>query len=135
MLAGNRPARRTAGVGIDIEQLTVLDRFDGLAIARATARWLSPAERAWCTNQSSAARALLIVVCCREAVFKATRGARPAHELALRLDGDLAGGRGGWYDGRRLGVEVEWWAVEGRLLALAMAASQQAHGGPCRRSS
>ncbi len=122
-------------VGIDLEEITAFDRFDRITIVRASARWLSPAERAWCAKQFSLARAFLVVLCCREAAFKSSGRARPAHELALRMNGDLSGGRGDWYHGGLTGIEGTWRLVAGKVLALAVAGDPVVRGGLCQRSN
>lgn len=118
------------GVGIDVEEIGAFDRFDHLTIMRASRRWLSPLEQVWCGRQPCLPRAMVVVFSCREAAFKSVRGVRPAHELALRMQGDLSGGHGALYHGgRRIEIEVTWSVAEGRVLALAVAGDPRPQGG------
>jgi 4'-phosphopantetheinyl transferase superfamily protein len=107
------------GIGIDIEDITAFDRFDEAAIRRASACRLSPDEQAWCACQPSAARALLVIFCCREAAFKCSPGTRAAHELVLRMTGGILTGRGTCANAVPFEIEVRWEVAGGRLLALA----------------
>lgn len=136
------------GVGVDVEELAGLNRFDDSAIARATARWLKPQEQDWCARQPSAAEALIIVLCCREAAFKCGCSRLPVHELGLRIEGGPAVGRAEVAPSAAAAIELVWWVADGRILAVAAAGPPAASaeilgrlettlttGAPCPRSN
>jgi hypothetical protein len=116
------PAPAILGVGIDIEERAALARFGRDALERAAARWLSARERRWCAAQESLADAIAVVLCCKEAVFKARGEAGSSmHEVRLVLHGSPDGGRG-WAERSAPAVHVEWSGWGERIVALAVAA-------------
>jgi phosphopantetheinyl transferase (holo-ACP synthase) len=89
-------------------------------VERAADRWLSAEERVWCCSQTSLAEALLVVLCCKEAAFKAWSEGTAAHEVRLDLRGSTARGRGSARHSP-VAVEVEWRRLGQRVIALAVA--------------
>ncbi len=123
------PTRRgsdgIAGIGIDIEEPAMLNRLGEVAVRRVADRFLSPAEREWCDGQPSLRRALTIVLCCREAVFKACRGAPLVPELAVRMGGGPAAGRAAWTAPAGPAEARVAWRLMGRLVvAVALAGGE-----------
>jgi phosphopantetheinyl transferase (holo-ACP synthase) len=108
------------GVGIDLEQR---DRFVHLsepALRRAAERWLTADERAWCGRHGSLAEPLVIVLSCKEAVFKAWPAGRTVHQVTLdALEGSAAGGRA--VSRQPVQVEVRWMRWREHVLTLAVA--------------
>jgi phosphopantetheinyl transferase (holo-ACP synthase) len=115
------PASRIRGIGIDIEERTALARFDGVALRRAAARWLTEHERRWCDRQTVLAEAIAVVLCCKEAVFKAWSGTGAMHDVRLSLYGALASGRGR-ANQSGVSVQVRWRRRQGQVVAVAVAA-------------
>ena len=58
------------GVGVDLEDGRALERFAAAALHRFMHRWFTAAERSWCVAHPSLARALVIGIACKEAVYK-----------------------------------------------------------------
>jgi hypothetical protein len=115
------------GVGIDLAERTTFSHLDEGAIRRAADRWLRPDERAWCAAQPSLREALVTVLSCKEAVYKALLPAPDPHELSLTMHG---GGSSGWaaLDGVEPDLVAATWGVSGTsILALAVAS-------PCGRA-
>ena len=112
---------RILGVGIDIEEREALARFGPDGARRAAERWLDGAERSWCDSQDAPDEAVVLVLCCREAVFKAWSGGRAVHDVRVRLEGTPARGRGS-ADQAGVPVRVEWRMLSGRFVAVAVAA-------------
>lgn len=106
---------RTA-VGIDLERLDALDRFDEATVSRAANRLLGGAERRWCATQASPVQGLIVIFCCREAAYKCYRGSPSVMELALDPAGDLSFGRATLGD---VGITVVWRVIENEVLAIA----------------
>jgi phosphopantetheinyl transferase (holo-ACP synthase) len=59
------------GVGLDCEEFAVLQSVARPDREAFLARWFSPAEQRWCRAQRDPARAMTILLACREAVAKA----------------------------------------------------------------
>lgn len=119
--AGHAPL---VGIGIDIERVAPLAALPADEQRRLADRWLGPRERAWCLRQPDLPRALAAVLCCREALAKATGlglarladvdlGAEDASGLARTLALDA--------DGARLRVQLAWTATAGYTLGTALA--------------
>lgn len=108
------------GVGIDLEAPEALGHLDQAALCRAAERWLTAAERAWCAEQSSLGESLVVVLSCKEAVFKARPGPGPVHEVRLALEGTLEAGRARTEDGS-VTVRVRWRRWRGQVAAVAVA--------------
>jgi phosphopantetheinyl transferase (holo-ACP synthase) len=108
------------GVGIDLEQR---DRFVHLsepALRHAAERWLTADERAWCGRQGPLAEPLVIVLSCKEAVFKAWPVGRTVHQVTLdALEGSAVGGRA--VSRQPVQVEVRWMTWRQHVLTLAVA--------------
>jgi hypothetical protein len=115
------PASGILGVGIDIEEPAVLDRFDEPAVRRAAERVLSPREWEWCRRQPSLRHALTIVVACREAVFKACRDAPAVAALGMQMTGGPLAGYAQWSGPGPIRVRVVWRLRGEVVLALAVA--------------
>jgi hypothetical protein len=95
--------------------------MDEMAIRRAAERWLRPRERAWCATQPSLREALVTVLTCKEAAFKAFSSAPVAHDLSLTMHGSR---RSGWValDGVEPDlVAASWQVSEASILGLAVA--------------
>lgn len=117
----------TLGVGIDLEELDAVDHLSPSTVRRAAARWLRAHERAWCESQVSFRSSLVVVLCCKEAVFKASRGTCPAHQISLSMGGTLEAGGAMWDQTASVTIHVAWLIARGTVLALA--AGQQ-RGAP-----
>jgi hypothetical protein len=107
-------------VGIDLAERATFSHLDDGAIRRAADRWLRPGELAWCAARPSLREALVTVLSCKEAVFKAFSPAPDSHGLALTMHG---GGSSGWaaLDGIEPGLVAASWEVSGAsILALAV---------------
>lgn len=111
-------ASTSRGVGIDLEELDAIGHLSLPALRRAALRWLGADERAWCESQISLPAAMIVAFCCKEAVFKASSGRYPTHEISLNLWGRLPTGRATW-DETAVTIHVAWRLHEGRVLALA----------------
>lgn len=120
-------ASTSLGVGIDLEDLDAVDHLSPSTLRRAAARWLRAHERAWCESQVSFRSSLVVVLCCKEAVFKASRGTCPTHQISLSLRGRLEAGRATWDEMASVTIHVGWHIARGTVLALA--AGQQ-RGAP-----
>ena len=108
------------GIGLDVEEYGAWRHLGPAALERAAERWLTADERLWCRAQPSLAEALVVVLSCKEAVFKAWAGCGSAPDVALTLRGSPDRGRA------RAGhppvvVDVEWNRWDGRVVALAVA--------------
>ncbi len=110
-------------MGIDLERLDALDRFDEATVVRASQRLLGSAEHRWCATQPSLARALTVAFCCREAAFKCYRGSLSLMDLALDLTGDLSFGRATRSVPGDVGITVGWRVVRNQVLAIAASGS------------
>jgi phosphopantetheinyl transferase (holo-ACP synthase) len=110
------------GVGIDVEERTALSRLDAQVLGRAAERWLGPRERAWCATQRSLAESMTVVLCCKEAAYKACRTTSAPHELRLALRGTTWAGRATGQGGAPATIEVAWQVSHPTVLALAVAA-------------
>jgi hypothetical protein len=110
------------GVGIDLAERRTFSHLAGPAIRRAAARWLGPPERAWCAAQPSFREAVVTVLSCKEAVYKAWGASGQTHELSLTMHGR---GTSGWAVKAGHGpgqVVASWTVAEGSILAVAVAA-------------
>lgn len=107
------------GVGIDLEQVAALARYDEEMIGRAAARWLGERERAWCGAQPSFRDAMLSVLVVKEAVFKATANSGPVHEVRLALLGDPESGLAVSARGS-VRVDAVWYRIGGSIVAVAV---------------
>jgi hypothetical protein len=108
------------GVGIDLEERGAFARFRHGVLQHAARRWLSPLERDWCASQAEFAEAVLVVLCCKEAVFKTGIPASMGDQASLALAGSCSRGAGlAWYPAAV--VRVEWCAWRDRVVALALA--------------
>jgi phosphopantetheinyl transferase (holo-ACP synthase) len=109
------------GVGMDLAELRVFAHLGDASIRRAADRWLRPDERAWCSAQPSFREAMVIVLSCKEAVYKAWGASGEVHELSLTMHGCGAGGRAA-----TVGIDPEvaalWEVSNGSVLSLAAAA-------------
>lgn len=110
---------------MDVEEWTALDHVPEPAVRRAAGRWLRPEELAWCAAQPSLRRALVAVLCCKEAAYKAWAAAGPVHEVALALSGRPESGSAIREVAGPATVEVLWRDVGRRVLAVALATSLQ----------
>jgi hypothetical protein len=106
------------GVGIDLEELNAIDHLSLPELRRAALRWLRAGERAWCQSQISFRSSIIVTFCCKEAVFKASPGICPTHEISLNLWGRLPTGRAMW-DEAPVPIHVVWHILGGRVVALA----------------
>jgi hypothetical protein len=109
------------GVGIDLAEQSAFSHLDDASIRRAAARWLRPDERAWCAAQPSFREAMLIVLSCKEAAYKASGASGEVHELSLMMQGRGSRGRA-VTEGVDPGVVALWEVSQGSILALAVAA-------------
>lgn len=119
--AGGIPAG-LVGVGIDVEEVGGLNRFDEASALRAGLRWLQPGERSWCTAQRSFREAMVVVLSCKEAVYKSLPTHGAAHEVTLTMRGSTAAG---WARSETFGplrVEAVWQTSHDRIVALAFTA-------------
>ncbi len=110
------------GVGIDLAERSTFGHLDDRSIRRAAARWLRPGERAWCAAQPSFREGLVVVLSCKEALYKAWGDSGQAHELELSMYGREASGwavRAGRCPAR---VVALWRVSRGSILAVAAAA-------------
>jgi phosphopantetheinyl transferase (holo-ACP synthase) len=113
------------GVGIDLAEQSAFSHLGDASIRRAADRWLWPDERAWCAAQPSLREAMVIVLSCKEAVYKAWGASGEVHELSLTMHGGGARGRA-----VTVGIDPEvaaLWAVSnGSILSLAAAPAERA---------
>ena len=118
------------GVGIDLEDGGRFGHLGEAALRHAAERWLTADERAWCARQASLAEALVIVLSCKEAVFKACPWGRTVHDLALdELEGSAAGGRAVARQ-PSVRVEVRWTRWREQILTVAVALDADLAQGP-----
>ena len=109
------------GVGIDVEERGRFGHLREPALRHAAERWLTPDERAWCARQDSLSEALVVVLSCKEAVFKAWPGGPQIHHLALdQLEGSAVAGRA-LARQPSVRIEVRWMRRGAQVLALAVA--------------
>ena len=109
------------GVGIDLAERGTYAAFPDAWIRRAASRWLSPDERQWGTTQSSFREAVTVVLCCKEAAWKAWNAGTGAWNVALTISGDVGTGGAATAAWGTVRVEVEWLVSSGLILALARA--------------
>lgn len=120
--ADSRHAAALLGVGIDLAEQSALSHLGDGSIRRAADRWLRPAERAWCAAQPSFREAMVTVLSCKEAVYKAWNASGEVHELSLSMH-RCVGDRG-----RAVTVGIDpqvaalWVVSNGSVLSLAAAA-------------
>jgi phosphopantetheinyl transferase (holo-ACP synthase) len=107
------------GVGIDLAEQGAFSRLDDASIRRAAARWLRPDERAWCVAQPLFREAMVIVLSCKEAMYKAWDASGEAHELSLTMH--RRGARAAT-DGIGPEVVASWGVTNGSILTFAVAA-------------
>lgn len=109
------------GVGMDLAELRAFAHLGDASIRRAADRWLGPDEHAWCTAQPSFREAMIIVLSCKEAVFKAWGASGEVHELSLTMHRSGARGRA-----VTVGIDPEvvalWEVSNDSVLSLAAAA-------------
>jgi phosphopantetheinyl transferase (holo-ACP synthase) len=114
------------GVGIDLAEQRAFAHLGEASIRRAADRWLRPDERAWCAAQPAFREAMVIVLSCKEAVYKAWDSSGEVHELSLAMHGRGVRGRA-----VTVGTEPEvvalWDVSDGSILSLAAA-------GPAERA-
>ncbi|MBA3318075.1 MAG: 4'-phosphopantetheinyl transferase superfamily protein [Gemmatimonadales bacterium] len=79
-------------MGIDIAERHTFSHLDQASIRRAAARWLRPHERAWCAAQPSFREALVVVLSCREAMYKAWGVSGQAHQTRVLMHGRWGSG-------------------------------------------
>lgn len=108
------------GVGIDIEECGAFRRLDDASVERAAQRWLTDKERDWCAKQDPFADALLVVLSCKEAVFKASNQGRVAHQVRLAVAGCCVRGEG-WVEQSAVPIRVVWRRWRKQVVALAVA--------------
>ena len=113
-----------AGVGIDLAERATFAQLPEAWVQRAATRWLTPGERRWCARQPSFREAVVVVLSCKEAAYKACNGAGGPWDVALLLEGASSSGGSAVavYEGLR--IEVDWGVSSGLVLALARAAVQ-----------
>jgi hypothetical protein len=116
------------GVGIDLAERNTFGHLDPESIRRAAGRWLRPAERAWCEDQPCFREAVGVVLCCKEALYKAWGESDQVHDLALAMSGRCPKGRAVRVDPCPTQAVAAWRVVRGSILAVAVAA-----GAPARR--
>jgi phosphopantetheinyl transferase (holo-ACP synthase) len=107
------------GVGIDLAEQGAFGHLDDASIRRAAGRWLRPDERAWCVAQPSFREAMVIVLSCKEAMYKAWDASGEAHELSLTMH--RRGARAAT-DGIGPEVVASWGVTNGSILTFAVAA-------------
>ena len=118
----SRHAAALLGVGIDLAEQSAFSHLGDASIRRAADRWLRPAEREWCAAQPSLREAMVVVLSCKEAVYKAWSASGEVHELSLSMH-CCVGGRG-----RAVTVGIDpqvaalWVVSDGSILSLATAA-------------
>lgn len=115
------PLASPAGVGIDLAEPDAFSHLESIAIQRAAARWLTPSERAWCSDQPSFRRALVTVLSCKESAYKAWGGAVPVHEVAVRLEDGEAAGEGDAAAPGQEPVALWWRSASGHILTVGVA--------------
>jgi phosphopantetheinyl transferase (holo-ACP synthase) len=110
------------GVGIDLAERNAFSHLDDASIRRAAGRWLRPDERAWCAAQPSFREAMVIVLSCKEAMYKAWDASGEVHELSLTMHRRKARAR---VVRDAIGPEVvaAWEVANGSILTLAVAAT------------
>jgi phosphopantetheinyl transferase (holo-ACP synthase) len=108
-------------VGIDLAEQSAFSHLGDASIRRAADRWLRPDERTWCATQPSFREAMVIVLSCKEAVYKAWDASGAVHELSLAMHGRGVRGRA-----VTVGIDPEvvalWEVSNGSILSLAAAA-------------
>jgi hypothetical protein len=114
------------GVGIDAAERSLFGQLPPHWIHHAARRWLTPGERRWCADQPCFREALVVVLCCKEAVWKAVAGRSSVWDLELRLAGRLdQGGTARWVGGGGA-IEAQWRLSDTLVLALASEAGRSA---------
>ncbi|HEX2220166.1 MAG TPA: 4'-phosphopantetheinyl transferase superfamily protein [Gemmatimonadales bacterium] len=121
MAAVSTSSPEAPGIGIDLAEPGAFDHLHAATVARAARRWLTPRERAWCAGQPSFRHAMVVALSCKEAVYKASRGLVPVHEVRLRMKGDWPSGWARAEAGPAAPVTVRWDASGGRVLTVAAA--------------
>jgi phosphopantetheinyl transferase (holo-ACP synthase) len=108
------------GVGIDLAEQSAFSHLDDASIRRAAVRWLGPDERVWCAAQRSFREAMVIVLSCKEAMYKAWNASGEVHELSLTMH--RCGARAAT-DGIGPEVVASWQVTNGSILTFAVAAT------------
>jgi phosphopantetheinyl transferase (holo-ACP synthase) len=106
---------------MDVERRDLFAHLDDGALRRATDRWMTGYERAWCARQRSRPEALAVLLSCKEAVYKAWPDAGAVHHVSLEpLEGSPANGQA--RAGRHpVVIGVTWERWRDQVVALAMA--------------
>jgi 4'-phosphopantetheinyl transferase EntD len=110
------------GVGIDLAERSTYGHLDEALVRRVADRWLRPEERAWCAAQPSFREAVLIVLSCKEAVYKAWGGSGLVADLSLEMQGHGAAGWAVKTGPGRAPVTASWQLREASILTIAVAA-------------
>lgn len=110
------------GVGIDLAERSTYGHLSPSSVRRLADRWLRPEERAWCAAQPSFREAVVIVLSCKEAVYKAWGRWGVVPEVSLAMEGHGAGGWAVGSDPAPIQVMACWQVGEASILALAVAA-------------
>ena len=121
-MVGEAGVTEPLGVGMDLAEQGAFSHLDDASIRRAGGRWLRPDERVWCAAQASFREAMVIVLSCKEAVYKAWVAPGGAHELSLTMHGCAVSG---WAvkDGIPPEMVLASWEVSGgAILTFAVAA-------------
>jgi phosphopantetheinyl transferase (holo-ACP synthase) len=118
---GSEHGAALLGVGMDLAEQSAFSHLDDASIRRAADRWLQPDERAWCDAQPSFREAMVVVLSCREAAYKAWGATGEILELSLAMHHRRARARV-VTDGTGPEVVVSWEVVNGSILTLAVAA-------------
>jgi phosphopantetheinyl transferase (holo-ACP synthase) len=110
------------GVGIDIEQPGRFSHLGESMLRRAAARWLSQDERQWCALQPCCDEAMIVVLSCKEAMYKAWPRPGGAHEVDLAMRGSAAAGRATCDRFAQVRLEAAWRRAGDNIVTLAVAA-------------
>jgi phosphopantetheinyl transferase (holo-ACP synthase) len=105
---------------MDLAEQRHFSHLDDASIRRAADRWLWPHERAWCAAQPSFREAMIIVLSCKEAMYKAWGASGEFHQLSLTMQ--HCGAR--WRAvkaGSGPEVVASWEVVNGSILTFAVA--------------
>ena len=119
-----RPEDELLGIGIDMERLDALGRFDESARRAFAERWFAAGELGIDPTAATSPEALVAGMCCKEAVFKAVGGEAFAPAAIVVPRGEAGwGGRTtiSLPDGGGAAVHVSCACTGGHAVAVAVA--------------
>ena len=117
------PGGRCLGVGIDLAERSTFARLPEAWVRQAAGRWLTAGERRWCAAQGSFREAVVVVLCCKEAAYKAWNGTAGPWTVSLGLRSATGVGGSAAATSGDIRIEIDWKVSPDLIVALARAAT------------